>query len=140
MKLWKPAVCLLLSGLLLSACAAPAGSASSGAGEEKGESSGARPETEAMESGLDLEALGVTEENYPRVDGSTSTLGIVQAAYEAVFGPESMDEEGYPWDWASSRPPMRRCSARSPWMRRATPGRPPRRCPPMRSSSPGSWT
>ena len=102
MKLWKPAVCLLLSGLLLSACAAPAGSASSGAGEEKGESSGARPETEAMESGLDLEALGVTEENYPRVDGSTSTLGIVQA--------------------------------------RATPGRPPRRCPPMRSSSPGSWT
>ena len=31
MKLWKPAVCLLLSGLLLSACVAPAGSASSGA-------------------------------------------------------------------------------------------------------------
>ena len=30
MKLWKPAVCLLLSGLLLSACAAPAGSAPAG--------------------------------------------------------------------------------------------------------------
>ena len=104
MKLWKPAVCLLLSGLLLSACAAPAGSASSGAGEEKGESSGARPETEAMESGLDLETLGVTEENYPRVDGSTSTLGIVQAAYEAVFGLESPEDEGYPWEASKTVP------------------------------------
>ena len=45
MKLWKPAVCLLLSGLLLSACAAPAGSASSGAEGNPGGSSEAGPET-----------------------------------------------------------------------------------------------
>ena len=74
MKLWKPAVCLLLSGLLLSACAAPAGSASSGAEGSPGGSSGAGPETAPIESGLDLEELGVTEENYPRVDGSTYDL------------------------------------------------------------------
>ena len=104
MKLWKPAVCLLLSGLLLSACAAPAGSASSGAEGSPGGSSGATPETAPIESGLDLGELGVTEENYPRVDGSTSTLGIVQAAYEAVFGPESMDEEGYPWEASKTVP------------------------------------
>ena len=35
MKLWKPAVCLLLSGLLLSACAAPAGGPARGAPEPK---------------------------------------------------------------------------------------------------------
>ena len=104
MKLWKPAVCLFLSGLLLSACAAPAGSASSGAEGSPAGSSGAGSETAPMESGLDLEKLGVTEENYPRVDGSTSTLGIVQAAYEAVFGPESMDEEGYPWEASKTVP------------------------------------
>ena len=104
MKLWKPAVCLLLSGLLLSACAAPAGSASSGAEGNPGGSSEAGPETAPIESGLDLEKLGVTEKNYPRVDGSTSTLGIVQAAYEAVFGPESMDEEGYPWEASKTVP------------------------------------
>ena len=46
----------------------------------------------------------MTEKNYPRVDGSTSTLGIVQAAYEAVFGPESMDEEGYPWEASKTMP------------------------------------
>ena len=36
MKLWKPAVCLFLSGLLLSACAAPAGEG------------GSAPESEAV--------------------------------------------------------------------------------------------
>lgn len=104
MKLWKPAVCLLLSGLLLTACAGTPDSAPSGAEGTPAGSSAVRPETAPMESGLDLEKLGVTRENYPRVDGSTSTLGIVQAAYEAVFGPESMDEEGYPWEASKTVP------------------------------------
>ena len=39
-----------------------------------------------MEPAMALTDLGVTLENYPRINGSTSTLGIVQAVYEGAGG------------------------------------------------------
>ncbi len=38
-------------------------------------------------------ALGITAKNYPRIDGSTSTLSIVQAVYRAMYGENAT---GYP--------------------------------------------
>lgn len=43
-----------------------------------------------------LTDLGVTLENYPRINGSTSTLGIVQAVYEGAGG--NMQDENHPWE------------------------------------------
>lgn len=36
----------------------------------------------------EMAALGVTQENYPRIDGSTSTAGIARAIRQAVYGDE----------------------------------------------------
>ena len=33
----------------------------------------------------DAEAIGITAENYPRIDGSTSTLPLVQSIYQKCF-------------------------------------------------------
>ena len=49
-----------------------------------------------MEPAMALTDLGVTLENYPRINGSTSTLGIVQAVYEGAGG--NMQDENYPWE------------------------------------------
>ena len=88
MKLWKPAVCLLLSGLLLSACAAPAGSASSGAEGNPGGSPEAGPETAPIESGLDLEKLGakviIPGHQKPGMPFDESSIRFTRAYLEAT--------------------------------------------------------
>lgn len=43
----------------------------------------------------DAAAIGITAENYPRVDGSTSTLPLVQGIYKRMFLPS--DNEGDRW-------------------------------------------
>lgn len=42
------------------------------------------------------DALGITAKNYPRIDGSTSTLSIVQAVYRAMYGQDAAYTDGYP--------------------------------------------
>ena len=71
---------LFLTVLLLSACApksAPEGSGSMFQPDPSASSSQQQEET--MEPAMALTDLGVTLENLPRMNGSTSTLGIVQA-------------------------------------------------------------
>lgn len=65
--------------LLLSACAAPAAQPS----PEPVSSSSPAPE-----SGIP----GVTAENYPRIDGSTSTIGIVRTVFESTHSEYTADE------------------------------------------------
>lgn len=40
--------------------------------------------------------LGITCENYPAIDGSTSTLGIIQIIYKAMFGDYVTETSQYP--------------------------------------------
>ncbi|NLZ92711.1 MAG: phosphate ABC transporter permease [Firmicutes bacterium] len=40
---------------------------------------------EEVEMTATAKALGITNANYPKIDGSTSTLGIVQAVYRAMY-------------------------------------------------------
>jgi phosphate transport system substrate-binding protein len=42
------------------------------------------------------DALGITAKNYPKIDGSTSTLSIVQAVYRAMYGADATISDGYP--------------------------------------------
>ena len=42
------------------------------------------------------DSLGISSENYPKVDGSTSTLAIVQAIYSAMFVEDAAYTDGYP--------------------------------------------
>ncbi len=41
-------------------------------------------------------SLGITAQNYPRIDGSTSTLSIVQAIHRAMYGGQADPIDGYP--------------------------------------------
>jgi phosphate transport system substrate-binding protein len=43
----------------------------------------------------DAEAIGITEENYPRIDGSTSTLPLVQGIYNRMFLQSDNEEDGW---------------------------------------------
>ncbi len=57
------------------------------------------PASSGMISGTttaSADALGITTENYPLIDGSTSTLAIVQAVYRAMFGDDAHNRPGYP--------------------------------------------
>lgn len=88
---------LFLTVLFLSACApksAPEGSGSMFQPDPSASSSQQQEET--MEPAMALTDLGVTLENLPRMNGSTSTLGIVQAVYEGAGG--NMQDENYPWE------------------------------------------
>ena len=44
----------------------------------------------------DAEAIGITAENYPRIDGSTSTLPLVQRIYQRMFVPVDDPEDNWP--------------------------------------------
>ncbi|KPU42977.1 hypothetical protein OXPF_34080 [Oxobacter pfennigii] len=44
----------------------------------------------------DAAAIGITEENHPRIDGSTSTLPLVQGIYRRMFLPADGDGNGWP--------------------------------------------
>jgi len=48
--------------------------------------------------------LGITLRNYPVVDGSTSTLGIVQEMYKSMFGEGGADTEDYPTEASKTVP------------------------------------
>lgn len=88
---------LFLTVLFLSACAPksdPEGSGSTSQPDPSASSSQQQEET--MEPAMALTDLGATLENYPRINGSTSTLGIVQAVYEGAGG--NMQDENYPWE------------------------------------------
>ena len=90
---------LFLTVLFLSACApksAPEGSGSESASQPDPSASSSQQQEETMEPAMALTDLGVTLENYPRINGSTSTLGIVQAVYEGAGG--NMQDENYPWE------------------------------------------
>lgn len=41
-------------------------------------------------------AYNITAENYPKIDGSTSTLAVVQAIFRAMYGEEAAGSEIYP--------------------------------------------
>lgn len=87
---------------LLTACAAPEkdhldrASESDGASEAsvKEDDRDPAPETERAAAGpegwerIGEAAVVITEENYPRVDGSTSTLNIVRSIYTNLVGPD----------------------------------------------------
>ncbi len=45
---------------------------------------------------VSADTLGITAENYPLIDGSTSTLCIAEAIYRAMFGEDSYGDEAYP--------------------------------------------
>ena len=98
---------LFLTALFLTACAPKTdpGSGSQSGSQSLSASSGSS-QGETMEPAMALSDLGVTLENYPRINGSTSTLGMVQAVYEGAGG--SMKDESYPWEPCVPVPPMRR--------------------------------
>ncbi|SDG30356.1 PstS family phosphate ABC transporter substrate-binding protein [Desulfosporosinus hippei] len=52
-------------------------------------------------------ALGITAKNYPIIDGSTSTLSIVQAVYRAMYGEEGANTDGYPTKASKTVPSYR---------------------------------
>ena len=88
---------LFLTVLFLSACAPksnPEGSGSTSQPDPTASTSQQQEET--MEPAMALTDLGVTLENLPKMNGSTSTLGIVQAVYEGAGG--NMQDENYPWE------------------------------------------
>lgn len=90
---------LFLTVLFLSACAPksnPEGSGSESTSQPDPSTSSSQQQEETMEPAMALTDLGVTLENYPRINGSTSTLGIVQAVYEGAGG--NMQDENYPWE------------------------------------------
>lgn len=88
---------LFLTALFLTACAPKTdpGSGSQSGSQSPSASSGSS-QGETMEPAMALSDLGVTLENYPRINGATSTLGMVQAVYEGAGG--SMKDESYPWE------------------------------------------
>lgn len=86
----KQKVVLLMGTLLLlSACSAPHAPAAQSPAPQMTESS-SRTATPTADG------IGGTAENYPKIDGSTSTLPIVKALYQTVFGTESIGSKGYP--------------------------------------------
>ena len=90
---------LFLTVLFLSACApktALEGSGNESTSQPDPSTSSSQQQEETMEPAMALTDLGVTLENYPRINGSTSTLGIVQAVYEGAGG--NMQDENYPWE------------------------------------------
>ena len=40
--------------------------------------------------------LGISDDNYPIIDGSTSTISMVQAIYQTMYGGDAANTEGYP--------------------------------------------
>ncbi len=44
----------------------------------------------------DAASIGITAENYPRIDGSTSTFPLVQGIYKRMFLPMHGGGEGWP--------------------------------------------
>jgi len=82
MKKLLPLTLALL--LLLTACGPK--TPASGSEPSSSASTSQPPESPAVDPSL--AALGVTRENYPRIDGSTSTYGIALAVYQEVYGDE----------------------------------------------------
>lgn len=83
----KQKTCAWLAGIALFLCAC-----------SPVEDAGQRPAPEPTETAL---ALGITADNYPAIDGSTSTLGIAQEIYRAMFGAKSA---GVPADASKTVP------------------------------------
>ncbi|MEL7623134.1 MAG: substrate-binding domain-containing protein [Clostridiales bacterium] len=54
------------------------------------------PQAIALTPSEDAAAIGITAENYPRIDGSTSTLPLVQAIYKRMFLPLDDKEDRWP--------------------------------------------
>jgi phosphate transport system substrate-binding protein len=52
--------------------------------------------TQAIVPSEDAASIGITAENYPRIDGSTSTLPLVQGIYRRMFLPMDGDGDGWP--------------------------------------------
>lgn len=53
-------------------------------------------------------SLGITAKNYPIIDGSTSTLPLVQAIYRAMYGDEVYEDSSYPKEASKTVPSYRR--------------------------------
>lgn len=87
---------LFLTVLFLSACAPKSAPEGSGSTSQPDPSASSSQQEETMEPAMALADLGVTLENLPKMNGSTSTLGIVQAVYEGAGG--NMQDENYPWE------------------------------------------
>ncbi|MEY8355561.1 substrate-binding domain-containing protein [Lachnospiraceae bacterium 54-53] len=54
------------------------------------------------------DSLGITADNYPVIDGSTSTLVLVQAIYREMYGEESYADSTYPQKASKTVPSYRR--------------------------------
>lgn len=70
-----------------------------------------QPVTEAnknREMTATAHSLGITAKNYPIIDGSTSTLNLVQAVYRAMYGDEAHEDSSYPKEASKTVPSYRR--------------------------------
>lgn len=97
----KRSIVMAILFCLLTACAAPERDGTDTAGDPDGvtaapvreapdpatESGGVAAEPEGWDR-IGEASTVITDENYPRVDGSTSTLGIVRAIYTNLVGPD----------------------------------------------------
>ncbi|EHQ89631.1 PstS family phosphate ABC transporter substrate-binding protein [Desulfosporosinus youngiae] len=89
---------ILINMLLLTLCACSHRGAARTEGTA-GPPSSTQPASEGSTDGTmtaGAQALGITALNYPIIDGSTSTLSIVQSVYRAMYGEEAADTDGYP--------------------------------------------
>ncbi len=53
------------------------------------------------------DSLGITEKNYPVIDGSTSTLALVQVIYRAMYGDDAQEDGNYPEEASKTVPSYR---------------------------------
>lgn len=99
MKRMLPALCLTAC-LLLSACAPEPEPTAPAPATVEAPTVEYRPEGAGAENAVmtpTAQALGITYEDYPRIDGSTSTLGLVRAVWRAMVDDSSAAfGAGYP--------------------------------------------
>lgn len=91
----KILVLLTILMLVFSACSKDTGTVDPSTSETLTSIQSAITQPETGESNRQMtgtaNALGITSANYPKIDGSTSTLSIVQAIHRAMYGKDAID-------------------------------------------------
>lgn len=109
-KINKYFVSMIMAGLLVSSTACTAAMTEDGISKPasaaiettaKGSSASDQtnpnaPETSMVPVTQVAKSIGITDENYPAIDGSTSTLPIVQLIYRSMFGESATTSDKYP--------------------------------------------
>ena len=75
---------LVIALLLMQGCSETENSGEPAQSQTPAEQSMA-PQTITLTPSEDAASIGITAENYPRIDGSTSTLPLVQGIYKRMF-------------------------------------------------------